>query len=326
MDIDKLKPLVVFVVVLCFLPPILGFNNYYVLIVTYILFYAVVVSAWNIIGGFAGQLDLGAGAYVGLGCYAMGTLLIKWNVTPWIGIIASGIVSVFFAAVIGYAAFRFGLKEVWYALATIASVVVLQKFFLVWEEVGGPAERYLPVKYGSIYYLRFATYTPYYYILLALLAISIFINIWVRESKLGFDLLAVRENEEAAEMLGVDARMSKLKALMIYSFLTGVAGALYALIAGYIHPSQFDNSISLEVAVLGIVGGLGSIYSPPASVFILHTLSEYLRSTIGAWIPGVHLIFYGVVLMVTLIFIPEGLSSLFKKLSLKYKPSKREIG
>jgi len=315
MRVRDLKPIGVIVVILAFLPAIVRFNNYYVLLLTWILYYSTLVSAWNIIGGFAGQLDLAAASYIGLGAYTMGTLMIRYGLTPWIGIPAGGLVAVAFAVLVGYPTFRFGLREAWYALATISSVVVLQKLFLVWESVGGPEERYLPPYYGSIYYLRFRGYTPYYYILLATLALTLILNVKIRRSKMGYYLLAIKENEEAAEILGVDVRKYKLKALMTYAFVTGCIGGIFALISGYLHPHHFGTWTSLQVAILGIVGGAGAgaIFSLPVTTFIIYSISEVLRSTLGGWIPGIHLIFYGVILMVVVLLKPEGLAETYSE-------------
>ncbi len=312
----QLRSIVIISVGLALIPPILQFNNYFLLVLTYILLYAVIVSAWNIIGGFGGQLDLGAGAFTGLGCFTMGTLLLRWNIPPVIGVFAGGLIAAAFGFIIGYPSFRFGLKDVWYALATIALVVVLKQFFTVWEQVGGPEERYLPGTYGSLYYLKLP-YSYYYYILVVALAIVLFLNVKVKMSKLGYYLFSVRENEDAAEMLGVDVRMTKLKGLMIYAFITGTIGSFFALISGYIHPTQFNTDISLQIAILGIVGGLGSIYSPVITTFILQSASEYLRTVLGGWIPGIHLIFYGAILMIIVLFFPEGLSAILNKVYAK---------
>lgn len=302
---DRYLPYVVITAVLMALPALLGFNAYYVLIATWILFYAVLVSGWNIIYGFAGQIDLAAGAYIGLGAFTSGTLLIRWGITPWIGMFLGGLVAAGFAILIGYPTFRFGIREVWYALASLAIVKVLERVFTVWEEIGGPVERYLGLG-------RFWGYDVYYYLLVMFLITLLALNIWIKSSKLGCYFMAVRENEEAAEMLGVDTRKYKLKALLIYAFITGVVGGPFACITGYIHPSHFDTWISSQVAILGMVGGVGSIFGPPVTAFILVSVSEYLRTTLGATIVGLHLIFYGIVLMIIVLFKPEGLAPLFE--------------
>ena len=144
-------------------------NQYNLILLTTVALYGVLTSAWNIIGGMAGQLDLSAGAYLGLGAYTTATLLLRWNITPWVGMFAGGVVAMGFAFLVGFPLFRFRIREVWYALSSSALVVVLQVVFLLWKQVGGPMERLLPSAKFSLYNLRFQSYLPYYYIMLVLL-------------------------------------------------------------------------------------------------------------------------------------------------------------
>ena len=286
-------------------------NNYVMVLVTLIIMYAVLASAWNIIGGMGGQFDLAVGAYVGLGAFTTGTLMMNWHITPWIGLWLGGLVAMAFAVLVGLPLFRFKVKEVWYTLSSAALVEVLRVTFLMWGAVGGPTEKYLPsVSDGAIYYLRFNTYVPYYYIMLLLLVIVVFINHRIRNSKLGYSLLALGEDEDAVEVLGVDSRNCKLKALMIYAYIAGFVGGIYACIYGYLHPSFFSTEMSTEVAILGIVGGMGITYGPLLAALVLVTLRELLRARLGGELAGLYLFFYAVVLIVIALFQPRGLAVL----------------
>lgn len=292
-------------------PVLLGSNQYNMVLVTTILLYAVMATAWNIIGGMAGQMDLAATAYLGLGAFTAGTLLIKWNISPWIGMIMGGLVAAGFAALVGYSLFRFGVTEVWYALSSSALVEVLRVAFLLWEDVGGPVERYLPFHRWSLYHMRFSSYIPYYYIMLTLLLIALLVNFRIAKSKLGYYLAALGENEEAAEVLGVDTRVCKLKALMIYAFLVGATGAVYACLFGFIHPSIFSGLQGIEVAILGIVGGMGIIYGPLVATLILVSGREFLRANLSGQVESLYLALYSVVLILIALFRPKGIATLF---------------
>lgn len=307
-------PYVILIAALAAIPPALGFNNYFVLIASLVLMYTTMVVAWNIIGGFAGQLDLAAGAYHGLGIFTTGILLIFYGLTPWIGILLGGLVAVGLALFVGYPTFRFGLRDVWFALSSFALVFILQKVFLVWESVGGTVERRLPRFESSWYYLRFPTYDVYYYLLAVIFIFALTLNIFVRRRKIGSYLLAIRENEAAAEMLGVNTQRYKLWALALYSFVTGLTGGIFVLIAGFVHPSLFDPWISIQTAVLGIVGGMGTIIGPPLTALLIVGFSEYLRVTLGGWVQGLHLVVYAIILMVIVLFRPEGLGPDFERL------------
>lgn len=288
-------------------------NQYNMVLATTVLLYAVLATAWNIIGGMAGQLDLGVAAYVGLGAFTAGTLLIRWNITPWIGMPIGGLVAMGFAVLIGFPLFGFKIKELWYALTSSALVEVMRVLFLMWGAVGGPTERYLPVDKWSWYHLRFNTYMPYYYILLVMLVVVLFVNYRIRGSKLGYQLLALGEDEDAAEVLGVDVRAAKLKALMIYAFIVGMVGGLYACIYGFLHPSFFATEMSTEVAILGIVGGLGITFGPVTAALVLVSGREYLRARLGGEFGGLYLMIYATVLILVALFQPRGLAPLISK-------------
>jgi branched-chain amino acid transport system permease protein len=176
--------------------------------------------------------------------------------------------------------------------------------------VGGPMDRYLPRYEASLYYLRFNTYLPYYYILLALLYVALFLNYYIRNTRLGFQLMAVGESEEAAEVLGVNPRNCKIKALMIYAFLVGITGGIYACIYGYYNPRFFDSNMSVEIAILGIVGGLGVPYGPLLAAVVLVSGREFLRSALGTVVEGSYMAVYAVILVVIALFRPTGLAVL----------------
>ncbi|MGB9777347.1 MAG: branched-chain amino acid ABC transporter permease [Anaerolineae bacterium] len=300
-------------VVALFLPLAVRSNQYTLVLLTTILLYGVLATAWNVIGGLAGQLDLAAGAYLGLGAFTAGTLLIRWNVSPWLGMILGGLVTVGFAMMVGYPLFRFGVKEVWYALSSAALVEVLRVTFLIWGQVGGPVERYLPYHEWSLYHLRFGTYLPFYYIMLGLLVLALWINHWIRHSRLGYYLMALGENEEAAEVLGVNTQACKMQALAIYAFLVGVTGGLYACMYGFIHPNFFSGPMSTEVAILGIVGGMGITYGPVMAAILLVSIREFLRAHLGGQLEGLYLVVYSVVLILIALFRPQGLGPLARQ-------------
>ena len=298
--------------IILLIPVLLGSNQYNMVLVTTVLLYAVMATSWNIIGGMAGQMDLAAAAYLGLGAFTAGTLLIRWNVSPWLGMIFGGLVATGFAALVGYPLFRFGVTEVWYALSSSALVEVLRVVFLLWEDVGGPVEKYLPFHSWSLYHMRFSSYVPFYYIMLALLLIALFVNRRIARSKLGYYLRALGENEDAAEVLGVDARACKIKALMIYAFLIGATGAVYACLYGFVHPNVFDGLQSTEVAILGIVGGMGITYGPFVAAIILVSGREFLRANLSGQLESLYLAVYAVVLIVMALFKPQGIATLLQ--------------
>lgn len=295
------------------IPLIFNTSQYVMLLMTTVLLYAILASAWNIIGGMAGQLDLAAAAYLGLGAFTTGTLLIRWNITPWVGMFLGGLVATALAMLIGFPLFGFKVKELWYALSSSALVVVLQSLFMMWNEVGGPTEKYLPVGTSPWYSMRFNDYMPYYYIMVIMLVLVLLVNRWIRYSKLGYSLLALGEDEDAVEVLGVNSQSSKLKALAIYAYICGVVGGVFACIYGYVHPAFFDTSMSMEITILGIVGGMGFIYGPALAAIIMVSFREVLRASLGSQLAGLYLAVYAIILIVVALYQPRGIAPLIER-------------
>lgn len=314
-NVQVLASLAALVIALA-IPALVGPNQHTMLLVITVLIYAALATAWNIIGGMAGQLDFAAGAYLGLGAFTAGTLLIRWNITPWLGMILGALVAGGFAALIGYPLFLFRVREVWYSIASVALVEILRAAFLLWEDIGGPLERYLPYYsdslYRALYIMRFRSYVPYYYIVLAILLAALLINQRIAASKLGYYLLALGQDEDAAEVLGVDARACKLKALAIYAFLGGIMGAVYASLYGHIHPAFFSMTLSTEVAILGIVGGMGITYGPLVAAVLLVSGREFLRANLGTQQESLYLVIYATVLILVVLFKPQGIATIFR--------------
>lgn len=296
------------------LPALLQFNDYYLFLISLILLYTVIVMAWYFIGGLGGQLDLGAGAYHGLGAIITGYLMVYYAVSGWIGLILSGLAAMALAFIVGYPSFRFGLREVWYALASLGLVLILQKIFLLWPEVAGPLERYIEYRELDPLFMRAGPKWFYYYVTLTLFAITMYIAYRVKKGRLGLYLACLRENEEAAEMLGIDTRKYKMRALLIYSFITALTGGIYASMVGFYHPILFDPWIGIQTVTISIVGGLGHYWGPPLTSVILLSLAEYLRITFGGTIPGLHQVIFGGILLFAILFRPIGLGPYLESL------------
>ncbi|PNV79945.1 MAG: hypothetical protein C0179_06455 [Fervidicoccus sp.] len=302
--------ILILIVILAIIPLALMGNAYYELLAATVVLFSSMVVAWNIIGGYAGQLDLGAYAYMGVGGIVTAELWMKAGIPPLLGIFVGGAVSALIAILIGIPTFRFGIKEVWYALLTAALVVIFNNISRL---LMGPFDYYLPPTTGFVY-LKFNSYVIVYAIAASFLIIAFLVNFFVERSKMGYYFKAIREDELAAEMVGIDTRRYKLYALLLYSFLLGVMGYIYIVIAASYSYRIFDSSASLSIAIMGIIGGLGSVEGGIISSMVLRSLGEYFRSTFGSSLPGLDLLLYGAVLILIGIFQPEGISSLINKL------------
>jgi branched-chain amino acid transport system permease protein len=293
------------VLALAILPPFAG--SYIVTLATLIFFYAYLGQAWNILGGYAGQLSVGHAAFVGIGAYVTAMLSLTWGVTPWIGMFAGAAAAGAFGAVTGYLGFRFGLRGFYFVLLTVAFAEICRIIALNTEAVGGAVGLYITFT-GDPRQFQFQNPRVYYYIALALMLFATAV-VWALErSRLGAYLTAIREDEQAAEALGIDAFRCKLYASVLSAFLTGLGGAFYAFYYFSLQPnSLFGIPLSVEIVIRPIVGGAGTLLGPILGSFILSPLAELSRTYFAAagW-SGAHLIAYGALLIAVVLFLPQG--------------------
>ncbi|MCX7892262.1 MAG: branched-chain amino acid ABC transporter permease [Burkholderiales bacterium] len=298
-------------VVLLVLP---AFANPYVLSAAIlVLYFAYVGQAWNLMMGFAGQLSLGHSLYVGLGAYASAALFVHYGISPWIGLVAAVAVSLAAGAVIGFLAFRFGIGGVYFALLTIAFAEFTRIGFDHFDWVGGSGGFFLPVKEHGVTDLANLRGPPvmFYYIALAMAA-GAFLAAWrLRASRIGYYWLAIRENEDAAQALGINTFRYKMLAILFSSAMTALAGVFFAFYYNNLFPEQiFSMARSIEIILGPIIGGLGTLFGPVLGAFVLTFLGDGLTEVTDAFgiqIPGLKQVFYGVALLVVVVFVPNGI-------------------
>jgi branched-chain amino acid transport system permease protein len=279
-----------------------------VLILTF--YFAYVGQAWNLMMGFAGQLSLGHALYVGLGGYVSALLWLKLGIGPWLGVFAAVAVAATFGAVIGWLGFRFGIAGVYFALLTIAFSEFTRIGFDHIDYAGAAGGLFLRVEEsGQWWNLRGGTLL-FYYLALALAVGALVLTARLARTRLGYQWLAVREDEEAARALGIDVFRAKMAAVLISSGMTAVGGVFTAFYSNNLFPSRvFDINRSIEIILAPIVGGLGTIFGPVVGAFILTPLGEMLTALtdrLGINTPGVKAAFYGLALMVIIVLRPAG--------------------
>lgn len=247
-------------------------------VVLMIFFYAYLSQSWNIAGGFAGQLSLGHAAFFGLGAYTSSLLYVNFGVSPWIGMIAGMGVAGVFGLIIGMISFHYGLKGPFFALVTIAFAEILR---LVMQHVaftGGPLGILIPLTGDSWWEFQFLDKEPYYYIALAMMLTSIAVVWKMSKSRWGFYFRAIREDEDAAEAIGVDVTRYKLIAVTLSAAMTGAAGTFYAQYTQYIVPDDMIIvAVSVEIVLRAIIGGAGTVMGPIVGSFIMTPLGEATR-------------------------------------------------
>jgi branched-chain amino acid transport system permease protein len=272
-----------------------------------ILLFAFIGTAWNLMGGYAKQLSLGHVAYFGLGAYTSTLLQIDFDISPWIGMLAGGVVAALASLPIGWLCFR--LRGPYFTIATIATAQVLMLIFLKFRDFAWGAEgTTIPNLGNAPLMMQFEAKSAYYYVALGLLLVGLAVTFLVERSFIGYYLVAIGENEEAAEAIGVDAPRMKRDIYMMSAFLTALAGTFYIQYIYFIDPATaFNFSISIEAALVSIVGGIGTLWGPVIGTVLLETTSALLQSWLGSSIGGIQLTVYSLILMAVILWRPTGI-------------------
>ncbi len=289
-----------------FLIPLFVGNEFIIDTLILMLLSAALGGAWNIVGGYAGQLSLGHSVFYGIGAYATSLLFINAGLNPWFGMLLGTLLSVIFALFIGLISIR--LKGPFFALATIAIVEVAHISAINLRGLTRGAEGLsIPFRPG-IQYLMFSDRWMYAYAALALMMIVYVTTVWLEKSKLGYYLIALREDTNAAEAVGVPTLKAKLLAFCISAFLTSLCGSFYAFYINYIDPyNTFSQGLSVEIALIAIIGGMGTAMGPILGSFLVTTLGQALRAWMGGGQAGLHMLIYGTILIVVVLFLPHGI-------------------
>jgi branched-chain amino acid transport system permease protein len=301
-------------------------SDRYIHILIQILFFAYLSSCWNILGGFAGQLSFGHALFLAVGAYTSTLLLLQIGLSPWVGMIAGGILSAALGVFIGYLSFRYGIKGTYFVLITLAFVEIARIVALNTTAIGGALGLYIPIRTDEPWNLKFVNKAQYYYVMLGFALLVIAVATWLKHSPTGHRLIAIRENEDAAQALGINLLRYKLFATALSAFLTALGGTFYAHYVTFIDPHTLLNmNMSLEITIYAIVGGVGTLVGPFLGALILVPIAETVRTTFGHNYAGVHLVVYGALLMTIVRFAPDGLVGFIRSAG-EHWPSLRPSG
>jgi branched-chain amino acid transport system permease protein len=313
--VDGIRPrtligLVVLLVLLIGAPLVAG--DYLLTVLILILYFAYVGQAWNIMTGFAGQLSLGHALYVGLGAYVAAALFVYFGIAPWLGLLVAVPIAVAAGGFIGFLAFRFRIAGVYFAILTIAVAEFARVGFehLTWT--GATAGLFLPVAqyaHNDVWNLR-GHPVMFYYVLLGATVLALIACRALMQSRVGYFWLAIREDEQAARAVGIDTFRYKMMAVMISAGMAAFAGVIYAFYYNNLFPEQvFSISQSILIVLAPFVGGLGTLFGPILGAFVLEMVAEGMRvllQWLGVDLPGTNQLFFGVVLLLVVVVLPEG--------------------
>jgi len=281
------------------------------------LFYAFIGQSWNISGGFAGQLSFGHVVFFGAGAYASTVLQLRYGMNPWLGLPASAVAGAIVGWIIGFLSFRAGLKGSYFALITLAFAEVLRILVNSVGFTGGGLGLLIPAK-PSVANFQFAERIGFYFLILTLTVISVAVAVWLKRSRFGAQLAAIRENEDAARALGINVFREKVKVMVLSGAMCGVGGCFFAQYFLYIDTTiVFGVDKSVEMLLVSMIGGAGTVYGPLIGALLLAGVGDMTRVLTD--VQGLSLVLYGTLLVIIIAFLPNGLIDLFKRIGRRFK-------
>ena len=284
--------------------PLLSIYGQHIFIL--IALYGSVALAWNILGGMAGQMSLGHALFVGAGAYISTALYLNFGISPWIGLVVAAILGGALGAAMGYTVFRCKLSGVYFALVTLALAEMALHIVNNIPALGGANGLAIPSR-PDFYNFQFGK-LGFCYAALGVLAVASAVILAIHRSRLGYVFLAIRENERSAAALGIDVVQGKVIAAAISGALAALVGPVFANYVLFIDPeSAFGVPLSIDALLFAFVGGLGSLFGPLLGAVVLVPLTELLRDLLGGRLAGIHLIAYGIVLILVMRLAPRGL-------------------
>lgn len=272
-------------------------------IVFRVVIFAILGMAWNLVGGYAGQLSLGHVAYFGIGAYSVALFSERFGWNPWAGTLAGVVLAA--VAALGIGSLTFRLRGPYFALSTLATAEILRLLALNLSFTHGALGMIAPGLFSEPNGDR-----KTYLASIPLLALAFVLTTWTHESRFGYSLRAIRENEDTAMAVGIDPAREKLKALLLSAALVAAAGSLYASVFQFIGPdSVLAIDLSVQMALIAMLGGAGTVWGPIIGSVVLTVSAEGLK----AYLERAHLLVYGLLLVVVVLFLPGGVVSIFKQ-------------
>lgn len=278
-----------------------------------LLLYATLSQAWNLIGGYAGQVSFGHAVFFGIGAYSALAPLNQWGLSPWVGMAVGCLIAMVVAVIIGFPVFR--LKGHYFAISTFAVAEVVRELFSSWEWVDGPIGLDAPlVEQGWSNFMFYHNKMPYHYTALIFFAVVMYVTFRMERSRMGYYFRAIKQRPEAAQAMGVNISLYKQYAFLISAFFTAICGSLYGLYVLHIEPSTvLSLDISIKIVMVTALGGAGSLWGPLLGATILIPLQEYSRIWLGGTGRGIDLIVLGALIVIICIFEPRGIVGVIKR-------------
>lgn len=311
---------VLLVVVLLAVFPLVVHSDYYRHIFILALMWVVIGSSWNLIAGYTGQVSFGHAIFFGTGAYAAGLCVTKLGISAWWGMLLGGPAAMLIGFLIGCVCFR--LRGPYFALATLAIAEIFRLVAIFWRDFTEGMQ-------GILIIQTFRSKIPYYYLALAIACLCVFTIGIIMRSKWGYYFVAIREDQDAAESIGISSFHYKSVSLMVSSFFSGLAGAFYMNYMAFIDPEVVFSLhfISIMAILVGIIGGAGTLYGPPVGAFIMVLLQELFRSSFFGlaprWVSDAHALVFGLLVIFVIRYMANGIVGDWSKISNLWLKPKR---
>ena len=302
--------------------PLITSSNVVLNFLVVALLIALVGQGWNLLGGYGGQYSFGHAAFFGTGAYATAILQVQYGINAWLGLLIGIAAGALVGAVIGALSFRSGLKGSYFALVTLAFAEVLRIIASVAPITGAGVGTLIKLDLRPEAF-QFQSRAPFYWIILAFVGLSLILIRMIEDSRFGAYLVALRENEDAAQALGVNTTMVKLLAMTISAAITAAGGCFYAQYFLFIDAGiAYGPWISVEALLAPIIGGIGTVFGPLLGALVVKTLGELTKLMTGD-APGLDLVIYGSVLILVIAFAPRGISGILLDLQRRLRSLRR---
>jgi len=282
--------------------PLLVHNRFFLHLSIMVLLYALLGMSWNLLGGYTGQISFGHAAFFGTGAYTSTLLLLRFGLSPWLGMFVGAVLALLLSLPLGWLTFR--LRGPYFALSTLAFAEIVRVIVYNWDTLTGGGD-------GLNILTDLGGVVRFYYIILALTVAAVLVMRACVRSRWGYFLNAIREDEDAAEALGVPATRMKVIVLAVSAFFVALGGSFFAAYQLYINPDLvYESQISIQMIVVTIVGGIGTLEGPAVGALIIVPLSEYFRGIS----PVANPLIYGLFIVMFMLFLPEGIVSRVRRL------------
>jgi branched-chain amino acid transport system permease protein len=302
MEKDWIKPFIIFVLVGVL--PLVVNHDYYQHLMILVLIWVIIGSSWNLLAGYTGQVSFGHAAFFGIGAYTAGILHTKLDLSPWWGMLLGGPSAVLLGLFIGYLCFR--LRGPYFALGTLAAGEILRLVANNWVD-------FTEGMVGILIIQSFGSKLPYFYLVFGIAVLCLGVISLVMHSKLGYYFVSIREDQDAAESLGINTTRYKNISLAISAFFTGTAGAFYLNYMGFIDPSVVFSlhNISIQAILVGILGGVATLWGPTVGALVMVGIQELFRTAFFGlapkWVSQGHALAFGLLVVLTILYLSNGL-------------------